>query len=142
MKIENRTINERNTVVDLIIDGEPVKQSTNIYDNYDFWEKLNENSERALNRLKEINGEKRFNFSLDMRTPEQKRQDFLNHLRKHYQNVDAEKIINLVDEKRKEVKLTGPEDGEHPNPNIKMEIDSDFNKMFIVSVLNEYLNDK
>lgn len=145
VEIENRT-NEGKDInvlmVDLIIDGQKIDTGNNPVTSYSFWEDISEQSQRALHRIKKNNPKMKFDFDLSsmMLTEEEKNQRFIKHVKSKHADIDVDKVMELIDKEFSKVELTGPDEN-HPNPFMKFPLNGQLTKMFIVSVIDEFLKE-
>jgi len=72
-----------------------------------------------------------------MTSPEQQRKGLIAHISKKSPSVDTEKLFAILATNIAAITTTGP-DNNHPNPFLKFPIDSDFMKVFISSVIEDY----
>ncbi len=130
-------------MVDLIVDGQKIETGDNPISSYSFWEDMNDQTQRALYRIKKNNPKRSFNFNIATMGAgeEQLEQGFRNHIKGKYPEMDVDGLFDLVDKEVGEFKLTGPDDN-HPNPELKFPIGSQATKNFIISVLDKFLKEK
>lgn len=149
VEIENRTIKVKDKsldnflMVDLIVDGQKIETGDNPISSFSFWEDMNDQTQRALYRIKKNNPKMSFDFNMSTMgmTEEEIEQRFRNHIKGKYPEMDVDKLFDLVDAEVKEFKMTGPDDN-HPNPELKFPIGSQVTKNFIISVLDKFLKEK
>lgn len=123
-------------MVDLTIDGQEVVKCEEPISCYGFWEDLGEAAERAKYRIKKNNPNMGFDFNLATMalSDEEKELRFMNHLKEQNPDVDVESIMEVINKEVGDVKLTGPDDN-HPNPMMKMPIDSQMVKAMMLNVV-------
>ena len=140
--IKNKTEKDA-TTVELFIDGKEIPSGEDPITNYAFWRDIEDQTQRALYRLKTHNPKMKFDFSLQSMamTEEEKQARFLKHLKGKFPALDVEKVNNLVTKAFGEISLTGPDDN-HPNPFMLVPVDSQFNRLFIASILNQFLTEQ
>lgn len=148
VEIENRiienSVSEREfLMVDLIVDGQKIDTGSNPIESFSFWEDMNDQTQRALHRIKKNNPKMSFdfNFSTMGMTDEQIEQRFRNHIKGKYPEIDVDGLFDLVDKEISEIQMTGPDDN-HPNPELKFPIGSQMTKNFIIVVLDKFLKQK
>lgn len=143
--IENRTIEieeegyNDDQLVDLVIDGKTITTGDNPISSFSFWDDLEDEVQRALYRIKNGNPGMNFDFNLSTmaQSDEDRRERVIQHIQEKKEFVNVRSLFNIIDEELKEIKHTGPDDN-HPNPFLKMEMDSDFVKLFIASIIEKY----
>lgn len=149
VEIENRTIKVKDKsldnflMVDLIVDGQKIETGDNPISSYSFWEDMNDQTQRALHRIKKNNPKMSFDFNMSTMgmTDEQIEQRFRNHIKGKYPEIDVDGLFDLVDKEVGEIQMTGPDDN-HPNPELKFPIGSQMTKNFIIVVLDKFLKQK
>lgn len=134
-------------MVDLFIDGKKIDTGNSPNGSYYFWQDLEEASQKAMKRLEDNNDEKmKRTFHVGglhtlMTTPEQRETQFKKFLEQKYNNVDISKITDIINNTLNEIKLTGPKDGEHPNPFLKFKLTDDLVKTIMVSIVSQYIKE-
>ncbi len=147
VEIENRIKTSESEkeflMVDLIVDGQKIDTGNNPVSSYSFWEDMNDQTQRALHRIKKNNPKMSFdfNFSTMGMTEEQIEQRFRAHIKGKYPDMDVDRLFDLVDKEVGEIEMTGPDDN-HPNPFLKFPIGSQMTKNFIIVVLDKFLKEK
>jgi hypothetical protein len=111
----------------------------NCIDSYVFWANVENQANRAMYKIKQMNPGKIFNFSLQsmMVTPEERRRQFLAHVKNKHSSVNAELAFKLIDEEVAKITMNGPDDN-HPNPFHKFELSSDIVKTIFIAVMDRY----
>lgn len=125
-------------IIDLKIDDITIESGKDPFRSYDFWEQMRSASNRALYRLKKLNSLRRLDVSFANfgSTPQEQKDAFLSNLKNKYPSVDRDKVLLIIESKFKGINSFGDIDG-HPNPEMMMPLDSDINKAFIFSVIEE-----
>lgn len=148
VEIENRitenSVSEREFfMVDLIVDGQKIDTGSNPIGSFSFWKDMNDQTQRALHRIKKNNPKMSFDFSMSTMgmTDEQIEQRFRTHIKGKYPEMDVDRLCDLVDAEVNEIKMTGPDDN-HPNPELNFPIGSQMTKNFIIVVLDKFLKEK
>jgi len=126
-------------MVDLIVDGETINTGQNPVESFSFWDDLEDEVQRAIYRIRTGNPKMGFDFNLQSmgQSEEAKRGRLIAYIQDKHQSINVNTLFDVFDEQRKEIKHTGPDDN-HPNPYHKMEIDCDFLKLFMASIIEEY----
>ena len=130
--------NPDNKSVDFKLNNTDISFDNSI-DSYVFWEKAEKQANRAMYKIKQMNPGMKFDFSLQsmMVTPEERRKQFISHLKNQHRDVDAELAFKLIDEEVAKITMSGPDDN-HPNPFYKFEISGDIVKAIFVAVMDRY----
>ena len=72
---------------------------------------------------------------------EQRETQFKNFLVKRYDNLDIDKLTGIINKAIESIELTGPKDGEHPNPFLKFKLTDNLVKTIIANVVSEYIKE-
>ncbi len=130
-------------MVDLVIDGEVIDGGVEPISNYSFWEDIMQEAQRAIYNIKKKNSKINFDFNFaNMGVSKvDKENAFISHMKKKYPTLDIDGIISVFDNEITELKAYGPDDN-HPNPEIRVPIDSDLVKNVLISVISKLNENK
>lgn len=125
-------------MVDLVIDGIKIDTGEEPMSSHYFWLEMRNATNKALHRIEEGNPKMNFNFNFANlgKTKEEINTGFVSHLKQKYSSVDTDKVLGIIEEKFKDLKMVG-DPVEHPNPNLYFPLDSHMTKAFIFSVIEE-----
>ena len=147
LKIETRKVQHDNdnssTMIDLIIDGEKIETGDNPISSFAFWDDMEGLAHRSIHKIKKDNPKLKFDFSIDSMLSSKAEQEiaFVKHVLDKFPNLDIEKFLTIFDEEINKITVSHGED-EHPNPDLKIPINSHMVKMIMLAVINSYLVDK
>lgn len=131
-------------VVNLKYGDDQITNFVNCIESYSFFEDMERFANRALFHIKKENPKMKFDFNIHtmMTTPEQRREGLINHINSKHPGLDGKLICDIVDEETATIKPSGPDDDNHPNPFMKVPIDSDLIKAVTASVIERYEKSK
>jgi len=146
VEIENRIkeLKKRDFfMVDLTVGDEKIETGENPIESHSFWSDMSDQAQRAIYRIEKNNPTMSFKF--DMATLGMSDEDLDNrfkaHMKEKYQDLDVDKVVELIDDEINSMVVTGPDDN-HPNPFMKFPVDSQLTKNLIICIIDKFIKEK